>query len=184
MRYWRVLDLSNLEDIKRETLAHVGGRVNLGACPFWVALAIAPLRAGVPSLFAAVDKIGAEISEIALLVLRSDCSSLHIDHVTGKQYGVKARLNIPILNTEGSRTAFFEMSPEQYALAQTNPTDGTRMWHSRELYTPVTEVEVTQPTVLRTSAPHTVFCTNNRFPRLTLTMSFTEDAVRWLDADY
>jgi len=182
MRYWRYIDLGDHELIASKVLTFIGPRVDLETCPFWTLLHLDELKQHVPELFAEVRRIGTEVHSATLLTLRSDSSTLHIDHPTGTQKGVEARVNLPILNTAGSTTAFFEMTPQQWALSGVNPHNGTRYWNFRHLYKPVTTVEVNQPTVLRISAPHTVYCIGNLFPRLTLSIALKPDAVQLLDA--
>lgn len=180
MNYWRQVDIGDHELIAKKVHAHASTKVNLMTCPFWNLLKIPELREAAPELFSGVESLGETIRCAALLVLRIDDSTLHIDHTVGTQKGVQARLNLPILNTEGTTTAFFKMSDRQFGLSHVNSINGTRVWNFRHLYKPITTVAVTQPTVLRISAPHTVFCETNKFPRLTLTITFENDAVSWL----
>jgi hypothetical protein len=122
------------------------------------------------------------INEISLLILRGDTSTLHVDHETGANVGVKARLNIPILNCEGSYTEFFKFPEEVYNQHEVNA--GKTLYWSNEIRNtqkPVTVVELIQPTILRTSEPHTVRCSHCKFPRISLTISFEDDVVKYLD---
>jgi hypothetical protein len=123
-----------------------------------------------------------KIKEISVLMLAADNSILHVDHQTGANRGVKARLNIPLLNCEGSYTQFFQLSPETFA--KHKRTQGNTIYWSSEIRNtekPVTMVELTQPTILRTSEVHTVKCSNCKFPRISLTISFEDDVVKYLD---
>lgn len=123
-----------------------------------------------------------EIKEMSVLTLFNDSSTLHIDHESGANFGVKARLNIPLLHCEGSYTEFFDMSEETFN--KHKRTGGNTLYWSTEIRNtekPVTMVELIQPTILRTSEPHTVKCTNCKFPRISLTISFKDDVVKFLD---
>jgi hypothetical protein len=122
------------------------------------------------------------IKELTVLTLFRDSSTLHIDHTIGLNKDVKARLNIPIINCEGSTTAFFDLDKNIFSL-HTTGQEGTKVWSSalRKKLTPVTQVDLVQPTILRTSSPHTVFCHSCKFPRIALTVSFNIDLVHILD---
>ena len=132
--------------------------------------------------FEEVIEIFGPIKEMALLVLNSDSATLHVDHTIGLNGNVYARLNIPVLNCTGSTTAFFDLDKDTYAKHTTSP-GGTKGWPSelRNSLQPVTQVELVEPTVLRTSVPHTVFCHSCNFPRISLTISFRKDLVSLLD---
>ena len=146
---------------------------------FWNPVPLEDISIYFPELITSTSKFG-QIKELSILLLLADESSLHVDHTVGLNRGVKARLNIPILNTSGSLTAFYE-GMENYPYKET--PGGTKCWenHLRNTLTPVTTVEVIEPTILRTSAPHTVLNKNGGFPRITITMSFVEDVVKYLN---
>lgn len=180
MNYWCRLHIQNSELIAQQFRSFAESAIALDTCPFWNPISLSTAARISPQLLQEVAVLGTAIREVALLVMMSDCSTLHIDHTTGLNAGVKARLNIPVLNTEGTTTAFYEMSARQMAESRVN-ANGTRFWNSREGFVPVTSVDVTEPTVLRTSAPHTVWCHSGKFPRLMLTLSFKRDAVFWLN---
>ena len=178
--YWRQVNIGDHMLIADKIKNFAIGRVPLNTCPFWNILPLDELQIAVPELFTGVEMLGESIHQAVLLVLRGDNSTLHIDHTVGVQKGVQARLNLPIMNTEGSTTAFFKMSDRQYSLGKVNSYDGTRVWDFRHLYKPIDSIEIIKPTILRISTPHTVFCKTNTFPRLTLTVTFKKDAVSWL----
>jgi len=123
------------------------------------------------------------VKELAILVLKSrNHSAMHIDHTVGKNKDVQARINFPILNVEGSRTAFFEL-PHPYSNLFITSSGGTKSWPEffKNKFKPVAETVVDSPTILRTSAIHTVYCEGENFPRVTLTASFEQDVVKYLD---
>jgi hypothetical protein len=128
-----------------------------------------------------LSKFG-EINEMSLFILSRDNSSLHIDHNTKLNRGVKARLNIPVVNCKGSYTAFFKLAPEEDSKRRLCPGE---VWtwpeEVRNNIKPIAQFELLQPTIIRTSVPHTVFCTECKFPRISLTISFKEDVVKYLD---
>ncbi len=139
----------------------------------------------IPELAEGIANFG-PVKEFSVLVLNGDTSTLHVDHNHGYNRGVQARLNMPLLNCKGSYTAFFEMDDETFSNHSVDffgRNYGGLCWtpQVRESLKPTTEVELIQPTILRTSAPHTVFCRTCEFPRISLTISFQEDVVKYLD---
>jgi hypothetical protein len=129
-----------------------------------------------------IEELYGPIKQLSLLILCDDTSTLHTDHTIGLNSGVEARLNIPVLNCEGSITAFFKFDDLIRSLF-TIGKDGTKCWPYIDRYyeKPITQVELVQPTILRTSEPHTVLCKNCTFPRISLTMSFETDIVSQLE---
>ena len=129
-----------------------------------------------------LEKLYGKINEMTLLVLSGDNSTLHTDHQVGPNKGVQARLNVPVLNCEDSVTAFFELDEETFNTHEINKGE-TKYWseHLRRTLKPVTQIVLMQPTILRTSKPHTVFCNGKKFPRISLTISFKEDLVKLLE---
>jgi hypothetical protein len=135
----------------------------------------------VPSLASGLSAFGT-IKEVAVLIIEeANSSTLHIDHTVGPNNGVLARLNFPILNVEGTETCFFELPPSIYNTYKINNT-GTKSWSNRlrDSLRPVSKVEITEPTIIRTSVPHTVICNTFNNPRITATVSFYEDLSRFL----
>lgn len=123
------------------------------------------------------------INEIAILFLwHKDESTLHIDHTIELNSNIKARLNLPIINCEGSYTTFYNI-PKEYVNKFKESKGGTKTWDSslKEILSPVTKVELVQPTIIRTSSPHTVIMTGNKFPRISMTISFKEDLIKYLE---
>lgn len=134
-----------------------------------------------PALFEGISKFGT-IKQMAILFLFDDSATLHIDHKNGLNENVKARLNIPLLNCSGSFTAFFEMNESTFGLGELTESTKILVWPTeiRNTLKPVCEVELIQPTILRTSSPHTVFCRTCNFPRVSLTISFENDVANYL----
>ena len=136
----------------------------------------------IPELKAGISKFG-EVNEIALLTLyEGETGTLHVDHTNGLNENVRARLQIPVLNTKGTRTAWFELNERQYKNHKVNSI-GVKEWpyHYREMIEPVTSVEIVQPTIIRTDAIHTIYFDEPKWPRITLTISFKDDIIKYLD---
>lgn len=186
MKYFKVIEVENVKKISEDFLSYYKenhqkfNRIN----SFWNEfdpIHYEQFLNEVESICDLTSQFG-EVKEMALLILWRDSSTLHIDHITGLNKDVKARLNIPIMNCKGSYTEFFELSPEKFALGKKN-LGGTTSWPHiiRNTEKPVSVVELIQPTILRTSTPHTVKCSNCEFPRISLTISFKDDVVKYLD---
>ena len=109
---------------------------------------------------------------------------IHVDHTVGLNEGVKARINFPLLNCDGTKTAFYELSDRQFELHNLTQA-GAKRWPAwcGEHFTPVTEVELNQPTIIRTNVPHAIRCFSNEFPRISLSISFKEDVVKYLEQE-
>lgn len=182
MNYWRHIDIGDYRTHAARILEHnVNGNINLQSCRFWNPIDKNQVARTVPDLIAGLRPFGT-VREMAILVIRADQqSSLHTDHTVGLNKGVKARINIPILNCEGSVTSFFDLPPEVRDNYETN-AGGTKWWplHYRLQYEPVSSVTLTVPTIIRTAEPHTVYCNTNSYPRITLTVSMEEDVERFL----
>jgi hypothetical protein len=185
MRYWKKVYAGDYLSYSKKILDYGKENINFEKCPFWNQLNLSRLKESVPELFEGVAEFG-EPKVIALLYIRMyDASTVHIDHTVGLNFGVQARLNIPILNTEGTRTAFYELPMPQVLNFKSN-SDGTKFWPQsyKTRFSPITEVEVDSPTILRTSAVHSVKCPPNAaMPRITLTIAFQEDLVKYLDIE-
>jgi hypothetical protein len=89
-----------------------------------------------------------------------------------------ARINLPILNCEGTKTLFFDNLKSKRLIL---PTGAPFYMTVNKDYKQVDEVEITQATICRISEGHTVIMNQSNFPRITLTMSFTPDAGLLLD---
>ena len=186
MKYWQIVDAGDFEKYSINLLKYFYlNRNHFNSInSFWNAFKPEHYEKYVndnPDFKEGIEKFG-PINEIALLILTSDSSTLHEDHRSGLNKYVKARLNIPVINCKGSYTCFFELTREQYEMAAWN-AGMTIYWpHSiRNTVKPVSTVELIQPTILRTSSPHTVFCTDCKFPRISMTISFKNDLVEVLD---
>lgn len=185
MIYWKKVPAGDYKNYATKILDYFYG-VYLGrkvrdkwSNSFWNPVPLADITAYFPELILGTEMYGT-VKEASILLLTGDTSTIHIDHTIGLNAGVKARLNIPLINTAGSFTAFYT-GLEQY-LFTTSP-GGTRTWGSTLRYqlTPVTTVELIEPTILRVSEPHSVLCKNGVFPRVALTISFKEDVVKYLE---
>jgi hypothetical protein len=187
MKYWKHINAGNFKLYGSRFYDYYLNNLHYfyHANDFWHALEpefIEDVLLKIPEMKDGLKEFG-EINEITLLNITESCqTTLHIDHTIGPNRGVLARLNIPILNCEGSLTCFYNLPP-QILNDYTEANDGAKFWseHYRNTIPSVTRVELIQPTILRVSEPHTVFTESKNYPRICITVSFKEDVVKFLD---
>lgn len=193
--YWKIVDAGDFKTYSKKFLEYYIKNNNFDDpdnCSFkrydntfWNELKINKLEEVlnlIPEMSDAFRKFG-EVKQIALLFLwQNEHGTLHTDHTSGLNNGVEARLQIPVLNTKGSRTAWFELNERQIK-NYSESGGGTKQWpnHYRDMIKPITSIELNEPTIIRTNQPHTVYCDTNQYPRITMTISFKDDLVKYLD---
>lgn len=185
-KYWKIVDAGEYEKYGKKLLLTFQKQDYLfhKQNSFWNAVkpsSMDKIFELIPE-FVELEKLYGEIKEMALLFLESDSSTLHIDHTSGLNEGVEARLNVPVLYCEESVTCFYELDEKIFNSHETT-LGGTKYWSDelRKKLNPVSQISLQQPTILRTSEPHTVFCNGKKFPRVSLTISFREDLIKYLD---
>ena len=113
---------------------------------------------------------------VAFVMHKTSDVKLHID-----RYSLgKARINLPILNTNNTFTRFYTGG---IFTEVTNPlTDVTALrltgFDGLKL---VDKVEIDKPTVMRVNEPHDILKLNSEIPRITLTLGFNKDPVFLLE---
>lgn len=125
-----------------------------------------------PSLSARLRDAGRQVVYGATITkLEAEKKFIHVDHMPG----VQARLLFPLLNTEGSYTAFyacakaptespFQGSYKAYVLDERDCVELER-------------VHMIEPIVLRITTPHAIICNPKKLPRVTLTLRLDKDPV-------
>ena len=188
MNYWKIVEAGDYKTYTRKFLEYY---INNNSSffrynnDFWNELRAEKheeVLTLIPEMREGLAKFGT-IKALAIIIMTDpDLGNIHIDHDTGTNAGVKARLQLPVVNTNGSRTAFFEL-PEEIYKDHTKNSGGVMRWDKKYKYavTPLTWVEIVQPTIIRTTVPHTVYYDTNQFPRIAMTISFEEDVVKYLD---
>ena len=188
MNYWKIVEAGDFKTYTRKFLEYyIDNESNFTrySNDFWNELKQDKhdeVLTLIPEMKEGLSKFGT-IKALAIIIMSDpDLGNIHIDHDTGTNAGVKARLQLPVVNTNGSRTAFFEL-PEEIYKDHTKNSGGVMRWDKKYKYavTPVTYVEIVQPTIIRTDVPHTVYYDTNQFPRIAITISFEEDVVKYLD---
>jgi hypothetical protein len=177
MKYWKRFPLSHLEIIQEKALKFALADPKIFSGKIWIPVDRHAFNRAVPELNIALAKHRTYATYIAIIaVTKAEGTSVHIDE-QGLQ--IQARLNIPLLNCEGSMTEFYTY-PEKPLLRYSEGGVPYLQLEHQELCVKVDEVELNQPTVLRIAAPHRVACNSNLLPRLALTIKLSIDPVRWL----
>ena len=110
-------------------------------------------------------------------------SPLHIDYISSiiSNEWPLCRINIPVLNCEGSITEFYTGGKYVPHTANNNGEFSFLKIEDFSLVTKVAEVEILKPTVLRIQEPHRVVPNLNTIPRITLSLVMNKDPVFLLD---
>ncbi len=184
LKYFKIVDTGNFQEYNKEFLNYYNTHQSnfIPKNSFWNPLkpeSLSHCLINNPDFAKGIAKFG-EIRQLAVLILEEKSTSLHID--PDYQQGVMARLNIPLLNCEGSRTVFFNPDTMKQLRYHVDQKSKTIVWDSNinHLLSPAAEIELIQPTILRTSSPHMVRCTTCNFPRISLTISFKNDLIGFL----
>jgi len=130
-----------------------------------------------PELEKDLANLGVNIKNIGVYITYTENDSkVHIDYVNPEWN--KCRLNIPIRNTEGSKTAFYTGGNYQ-KVYQTN-----KLFYLESIddtAVKVSEIEMLNPTIIRVQEPHRVITNTLNAPRICLTIFTDVDMVRFLD---
>lgn len=179
MKYWSRFKLAGWEAGAEEISKWIDTTNLVETGLFWNTVDIRVLRKEAPTLFKLLIDKGVFVTYAALIIAKQHplhpYTSIHIDDDSAR-----ARLQIPIKNTAGTFTHFF--SHDESKIQIQNLPNGHRY-----LAVPFsackfqTMVCVSRPTILRTSAAHTVDVPKGLpIPRITLTLGLHEDPVVWL----
>lgn len=176
MKYHTYLDMDCLSLVQEKTKAYIenihGVQVGFSAihwdqyvrlCPEIITAfkryKIYPLRGALYTTFTQEDSV------------------IHIDVTSSMIH--KCRINIPIINCEGSLTEFYsggnytEYSQKENGLSYFKINDNSAI--------KVDEVEIIKPTVIRIQEPHRVNTNLNKIPRICMTLWMNIDPVFLLE---
>jgi len=106
---------------------------------------------------------------VAYVMKKSSDSPIHIDG-----YPQSARINLPLLNCEGTKTLFY--SGAEFNRRTVNEKTTISAWvMSKTTGLKIEDgVEIDAPTVVLVNQPHSVIMTN-KVPRITLSLGFDKD---------
>ena len=172
MQYWKHIELADVETIIAKTrqyiekhTTHLDKKTFRG--PF-NALDNSSFKAFMPELVAALREHGLFYEDANVYVMWNNQDALpHKDYT-----GAIARLNIPILNCEGTWTTFYKNLQTRRLML---PTGNPYYLTTNKDYEEATRVEMLKPAICRISEGHSVIMDEERRPRIMLTVSTIPD---------
>jgi hypothetical protein len=176
--FWKRIDLKNLETIRTKTLDFLYKETSL--------LEKTKFRGPFINLkkFGFLDRIPEIAESFRKLDLFPDDASIYVtyrnkDSAPHKDYTDSiGRVNIPILNFEGSFTTFYANVKARRLVL---PTGAPFYLTSNTDYYEVDRMPFDFPAIVRISEGHDIVMDETRVPRVTLTISTTPDAGLLLD---
>lgn len=148
----------------------------------WNKLDTQALVRAVPELVQYFQTFGLKLKEVAVTVCNSKKNAtLHIDELP-----VTAKINFPILNTNGSLNLWYSVPKE--LMSQVDPIInkfGSAYYDLASVdldkCKKIAEVEISRPVVFNSQIPHMIDMSNcQTFPRLVLTCMFFNEPVDFL----
>jgi len=176
MLYYKTIDIDDYDTIIEKCLSYVKSldKVYTRSLPeaSWYTLNFVELYKHCPELITSFKKYDLKINMVAAYVMYSTIhSSVHVD-----SHPSEARINLPLLNCDGTYTNFY--SSDNEPVEWINPDSGVKSYLVNGDYKLVDRVELKQATVIRTQVLHRVdLPIDNPVPRITLTLGFTRDPV-------
>ena len=129
-----------------------------------------------PELATDLQKYDIEIKSIGVYITYTqEQSKVHIDYINPNLN--QCRLNIPILNTEGSMTEFYTGGNYE-KIIQNNKVSYLESIDDSAIK--VDEIEIIKPTILRIQSPHRVNTNTNTVPRICLTIFTSKDMISFM----
>jgi hypothetical protein len=169
-KYWKHIELpgweKSVDDINKVFLPRLPAQV------FWNFLPTREFLYTAVDMVRALAQCGFTIKQ-ASIIQASGHGTIHVDDVKGSN--IEARINVPLLNCENSVTAFYETQSPLVMRA----TNVKFLVPDQQACLMVDAVTLTQPTVLRISAPHSVICRSAN-KRYSLTLHVSPDPVKLL----
>jgi hypothetical protein len=181
MIYYKKIFIDDLEIIQAKVLAFIKARPAIyyrRSATSYNWLNVSDLLNACPELVTSFAKFDLEITFAASHCMWKNRESVvHIDRVPWE-----CRINVPILNTKGSRTFFYtnvDYKEDVHIMADGRKYDVYTTTNTD--FVEADSVEVDQPTVLRVRAAHRVIMNELTAPRINLTLGFNRDPVYMLD---
>ena len=174
MIYYKKIEIDNFEVITQKTLEFIQSKDNINRVGFYW-LPWTEYSEYCPEILTAFSRYGLEPIGAATITFNTYKPSIHIDDVFHE-----CRINLPVLNCEGSATEFYE-GGEFIAAHTVEKKSPYYVLDPTSSPVKVDEVEIIQPTVIRVRAPHCVRTNPETLPRISLSVAFTVDPVFLLD---
>ena len=177
MKYYNYLNLLGWEEVAEKIKTFLMPRPYLydfnNNGP-WANANVTELIAEVPALVKLFEPLNLTIKDVGFFSLSSTTCNIHRDACEEP-----IRINIPILNCEGTVTRFFKSTKPPILTTQPNGIPYEMEDSSGCIL--VASAEVIIPTLLRVREPHNVVLFHNNYPRITCTIKFNEDLEHLLD---
>jgi hypothetical protein len=178
MQYWKRIHLEHFETIQRKTLElikqHSGILDRRNFRGSFIPFPDAEFMEKVPEINQSFAPYGRRCIKSSIYLMWNNTDAL--PHVDGAES--IARVNIPILNCEGTNTVFYENIVTRPLRLPTGVVYEPVINHD---YREVTRVEISSPTIIRVREGHSVVMNEARSPRITLTMQLDPDIVDLLE---
>lgn len=175
MKYHKHIDIDNFKVIQQKTLDFISSKNNVDRIGFYW-MPWKEYTEYCPEILTSFSRYGLTPTGAATITTaKFEHSIVHVDAVQHE-----CRINIPILNCEGSMTEFY--SGGEYDIKYTPGEKNPYMILKKDsIATKVDEVELNQPTVIKVLQPHYVRTNLQATPRISLSVQFDIDPVFLLD---
>ncbi len=178
LRYYQELATDKIAVIQAELQAHARSLGYFDLKPRYLVnhLDTLELEASCPTFSEFFRQQGFKIITASYYIAEArDTSDMHVDH------GVRrARISVPVINTEHSSTVFYRVKPELIKY-HTLP-NGTVYYRCMDPNAQaVASITITQPTVLNIKEPHDVIVTQPGIRRIAITVGTNPDPVYLLE---
>ena len=177
MKYWKRIQLEHVEIIQKKTLALMAKHSDImDRTKFKGSFIPFPDQYldHVPEVNQAFAPYGRVCVKAAVYLMWNNRDAM--PHVDGEDS--IARVNIPLLNCEGTSTVFYENIK---TMALKLPTGVVYHPVVNTDYYEVDRVEINSPTILRVTSGHSIIMDEARAPRITLTLMLDPDIHTLLD---
>jgi hypothetical protein len=164
MIYYKKLELDHTL-VAKKSLAYISANKHK-ITNFWTNVNFNEFINHVPELLTFFKEVNLTPRRVAITAAITDIG-IHRDDTS-----VPVRINIPVLNCQGSQTKFWSTSVEPKLMFLTNGVPYRYLDETDcEL---MATLELDSPTVLRVKEPHSVYV-GEKVPRISLTLEFEED---------
>jgi hypothetical protein len=171
MKYYKYLDLLGWEEVAEKIKIYLMLRPYLCdevANGPWTNADLEELYVEIPELVKLFEPLNITINNVSFFTQSRKICNIHRDACTEN-----FRINIPIINCEGSITRFFKSTKPPILTTQPNGIPYEIEDSSGCIL--VASAEVIKPTLLRVREPHQVVIFHANYPRITCTIKFNED---------
>lgn len=176
-KYYREIDVNDLDTVRDKTLTYIKEKTTLFSKLHgkgWYRLPFDDFTQCVPELTTIFDSYDLKPTAYGLYIVEVYTSRYKIDPLHDDVHHHNARINIPILNTEGVYTHFYTNVKMEYRVDETNNVPYYEVMNKD--YQIVDSLETKKATVFNIKEPHKVVVPDGYpLPRITLVISVDKD---------